>query len=91
VGAELAATPFAEMDAYQSANALMYFDVEGQRVEAEEAVFFVRCDLSAPEFVTVDSPGGELRRATVRIGFHQDPTNAQRPTRRTILLGNRGL
>lgn len=91
VGAELAATPFTNMDGYQSSNALTYFDVEGQRVEADQAVFHVRCDLGPAEFVTADSTNGELRRATVRIGFRQDPTNAQKPSRRTILLGNRGL
>ena len=91
VGAELAATPFTNMDAYQASNALQYFDVEGQKVASDKAVFLVRCDLAAAEFVTADNTNGELRRATVRIGFHQDPTNAQKPTRRTILLGNRGL
>jgi uncharacterized protein (TIGR02598 family) len=91
VGAELAATPFTNMDGYQSSNALVYYDVEGRKVAADRAVFHVRCDLAAAEFVTAENPAGELRRATVRIGFRQDPTNAQKPARRTILLGNRGL
>ncbi len=90
VGAELAATPFTNMDAYQASNALVYYDVEGQKVAEDKAVFHVRCDLAAAEFVTAENPFGELRRATVSIGFHRDPTNAQKPVKQTVLLGNRG-
>lgn len=92
VGAELAATPFAALDDYQTENALRYFDIEGQPVEEGRAVFYVRCELSPAEFVTAANADGELRRATIKIGLHRDPSNAvQKPSMRTILLGNRGL
>lgn len=87
VGAELGSTPFSQLDAYATDRFPLYFDNEGIAVTAEEdATFFVRCTLAAPEL-----GAGEMRRATVAVGYRRDPNaGGVKPSRRTFLLVNRG-
>jgi uncharacterized protein (TIGR02598 family) len=85
VGAELAATPFAMLDAYSASRFPLHFDNEGLEVKDEAgAIYFVRCTLAAGEL-------GELRRATVSIGHRRDPAApGGKASKRTFLLVNRG-
>ena len=87
VGAELASTPFDKLEDYVSARFPLSFDNDGIEVTGGEPVFIVRCSLAAPEL-----GAGELRRATVWIGYHRDPDAAGggKVERRTFLLVNRG-
>lgn len=87
VGAELASTPFGRLGEYQTSRFPIYFDNEGiETASAGDAVFTVRCSLAAPEL-----GAGELRRATVAIGYRRDPDDAgTKPSKRTFLLVNRG-
>lgn len=85
--AELSSTPFANLDTYVNERFPAYFDHEGNEVPAAKAVFTVRCNLLAPSL-----GAGELRRASVLIGFNSDPSGAvkQMVNKRTFLLANRG-
>lgn len=88
VGAELGATQFDKVGDYVASRFPLYFDNEGIEMAAGgEPVFTVQCSLAAPELGT-----GELRRATVAIGYHRDPNSsgAGKVGRRTFLLVNRG-
>lgn len=87
VGAELASTPFDKLEDFATRFPL-YFDNEGIQVDAAgEASFTVRCVLAAPEL-----GAGELRRATVAIGYRRDPNPPDaKSSVRTFLLVNRGI
>jgi uncharacterized protein (TIGR02598 family) len=110
MNSELNATPFYSdagrttdlLASYQSSRFPVYFDYEGNEVPAAEAasraIFTVRCVLAEPSS-SIWSPAGstgtgELRWATVRIGFHQDPGQADSETviarKRTFLVVNKG-
>lgn len=87
VGAELASTPFDKLDDF-AAQFPIYFDNEGIKVgTAGDSSFTVRCVLAAPELGS-----GELRRATVAIGYRRDPNPPDaKSSVRTFLLVNRGI
>ncbi len=87
VGAELASTPFDKLEEFATQFPI-YFDYEGTKVgTAAESSFTVRCVLAAPEL-----GGGELRRATVAIGYRRDPNPPDaKSSVRTFLLVNRGI
>lgn len=105
VANELDATPFAKLDEYTKdpggTRFPAYYDIEGLlvaqgvAVAPANAIFTVRCKVALPEL------NGELRRATISIGFHiippADPTDVaaaaaagSRVTKRSVLLANRG-
>jgi len=88
LGAEMASTPFNALTNYTT-NFPAYFDYEGNKTTAANAVFTVRCNLQAPELGS-----GELCRAALLVGYHMDPaqTNATapKPSKRTLLLVNSG-
>lgn len=93
LGAELAATPYTDLDAFVLSRFPLYIDERGQEVpESGSVVFTVDCRLSAPEW------GGQLRRARLLIGRNLDVTTLSDSnpamkdiTQRTFLLINRGL
>lgn len=87
VGAELASTPFDRLEDFVT-QFPFYFDNEGIKVDtAAESTFTVRCTLAAPEL-----GAGELRRATVAIGYRRDPNPPDaKSSVRTFLLVNRGI
>lgn len=95
IGSELASTPFADsntahstpqdIDHYASFRCPVYYDVQGlETTSGTNAVYTVQCVVSGT---------GEMRQATVRIGFHKDPGTADTPTsratQRTFFLTNR--
>ncbi len=89
VGAEMSSTPFASLDTYSANRFPRFLDNEGLEVaQAEDAAFTVRC-------VVTNSTGpgsGELRRATVSIGYRRDPNApGAKTTKRSFLLANRGF
>ena len=89
LGAELSSTPFATLDSYVTKRFPLYYDREGAELtSSSNAVFTVRCDLKNSA-----NPGaGDLRWATVSIGFHRDPSDTTvKADRRTFLLVNRGF
>jgi uncharacterized protein (TIGR02598 family) len=90
VRSELSATSFSDLDSYCSnsgtaARFPIYFDAEGVETAKANAIFTAQCVLSG---------SGELRQATVRIGFHQDPgtsdSSAVKAEKQTFILSNRG-
>ncbi len=90
LGAELSSTKFSELETYVDGDRFpIYFDNEAIEVEKDNAVFTVICELADPEL------SGELRRATVSIGYRGDPNDANLPKynihRRTFLLADKGL
>ena len=110
IRSELNSTPFYSdlnkttdlLAGYQSSRFPVYFDFEGNELTgataAANAVFTVTCVLTQPD-TTLWSPSGgtgagELRWATIRIGFHQDPGQADTATivanKRTFLVVNKG-
>ncbi len=94
-GSDLASTPFRQLTNYVTGtNFPSYFDNEGNKVpSASNAVYIVRCGLDDSGF-TNSRMNEELRRATVRIGFHYDPvsTNVGSPkvSKRVFLLVKSG-
>lgn len=89
VGAELASTPFTKLTDYGTSRFPIYFDNEGTEVKTSaDSTFTVRCTLAAPEL-----GAGELRRATVAIGYRRDPdqSGTTKSSKRTFLLVNRGI
>lgn len=92
IGAELAATPFGKVEDYVSTRFPVFYDAQGLEVPAASgALFTVGCELAAPEL-----GAGELRRATVLIGYRQDPAQTapaapRSSVRRTCLLVNNGV
>lgn len=87
LGAELAATRFDQLAAQTGARFPVYYDNEGLETgSGPQAVFTVRCELHPAEL------SGALRRATVSVGFRQDPADAgANVTKRSFLLADRGL
>lgn len=90
VRSELATTSFNELDSYCGHSGTaerfpIYFDAEGVETAKTNAVYIAQCVLSGT---------GELRQATVRIGFHQDPgtsdSSAVKAEKQTFVLANRG-
>jgi uncharacterized protein (TIGR02598 family) len=94
IGNELACTPFSDtgaghatpqdIDHYAGYRCPVYYDTQGLETTNTNAIYTVRCVVSGT---------GEIRQATVRIGFHKDPgttdTAGLRATQRTFLLTNR--
>jgi uncharacterized protein (TIGR02598 family) len=94
IGGELASTPFPDtnsshstpqdIDHYAAFRCPIYYDTQGLETTSTNAIYTVRCVVSGT---------GEMRQATVRIGFHKDPgqtdVDAYRATQRTFLLTNR--
>lgn len=94
IGSELGSTPFADtnsghstpqdIDHYSASRCPVYYDTQGLETTSANAIYTVRCVVSGT---------GEMRQATVRIGFHKDPGTADsanfRATQRTFLLTNR--
>jgi uncharacterized protein (TIGR02598 family) len=83
VGAELNSTKFDELENYAASRFPVYFDNEGAEVAAgTTAVYTARCRFSPPE------NSGQLRRVTVLIGFHTDPSggNAGNTAERPFLM-----
>lgn len=89
LGAELSSTPFTTLDSYVTKRFPLYYDREGGELKnSSNAVFTVRCALTT----STSSGAGDLRWATVSIGYHRDPNDASvKADRRTFLLVNRGF
>jgi uncharacterized protein (TIGR02598 family) len=88
VGAEMAPTPFEELNAYSPSRFPIYFENEGLVVKnASEAIYSERCGMVDPELGE-----GELRRAIVAIAHRRDSSDpGVKARRRTFLLVNRGI
>jgi uncharacterized protein (TIGR02598 family) len=88
IEAEMSATSYDKLEDYQASRFPMYFSPEGVEMSGgEDAPFTVRCGSPVVE------TGGEAKRVTVSIGYHQDPiqTNARgKISKRTFLLVDRG-
>jgi len=94
IGSEMASTPFSDtnsghstpqdIDHYADFRCPVYYDTQGLETTSANAIYTVQCVVSGT---------GEMRQATVRIGFHKDPGQtdaaAYRATQRTFLLTNR--